>query len=95
MKAIFEFRTDYKHINLAVSVYDVTGISSDPANIKKINREKEDFVRHNPWVLNDDFFHSINEARSILIHLADSRIIKLITSLGFLTYLRKYINRLK
>lgn len=93
MLAIFRNGMTYKHIDLAVSVFNLMGQSTDSDNLGKIEKEKLNFLIYNTEVLNQDFFESNAETNLILKHLGKSRVIKLITRLGFLKYLKTYLQK--
>ncbi len=95
MKALFEFGATYKHLRTAVTVYNLDGLSSNPDNIEKMNQEKYRFIAENPKALTPDFFKTLDESRQILRFLGNSRIIRFVFSLGYLTYLKDYLNNRK
>jgi len=93
MKALFEFGCTSKHLNFAVTIYPMDGISSQADNLEIMEREKYQFLQKHPQVLQPDFFRSLNEGRQIFRFLAKSRIINLIFSLGLLGYLKNYLKK--
>lgn len=49
MLALFSLGTDYKHINRAITFFNLNGICNDPKNLKQIAQEKQQF--YSPRIL--------------------------------------------
>ncbi len=95
MKAIFEFRASYKHLKQSVAVYCLDGISSNPANLEIMAQEKRRYVSNNYPALSDSLLNTLENDQALVKNLGNSRIIRLIVSVGFLQYLKKYLDQRK
>lgn len=93
MLAICKKKATYKHINVIISTFYQDGISSNPDNIKKIEREiesvfKDEFPEN--WEIRNEIIRLNNDIKNLkniehkFNHLKKYRLVKFLNSLGII-----------
>ena len=78
--AICKYNMTYKHIDIPISYYDMTGYSSKKENRLQADEEFNTIMKNNFEIYLSDYAEA-KKNNNILVHLKQSRLIKLLKSI--------------
>lgn len=92
MLALFAYNCSYLHLPYSLTVFNTDGLSNNSANLSTINQEKSVFINQNAQIIvKSGLFTEFILQEDTLRKLRKSRIIRFITMLGLLKYLKTII----